>query len=126
MTGSASHRAATQAKTPPCDYRWHRCLPTDQDPPKPKKTPSLCCGCQSPGTVEADRLSERLERVTDRTRAIIAVDLNGLPADYHELRTVADRHGRALIEAEVLADCDDRAAAAGRPPDRSARRLRQV
>ncbi|MFC5720960.1 DegT/DnrJ/EryC1/StrS family aminotransferase [Streptomyces gamaensis] len=38
------------------------------------------------------------ERITDRTRAIIAVDLNGLPADHDALRRIADRHGLALIE----------------------------
>jgi perosamine synthetase len=38
------------------------------------------------------------ERITDRTRAIIAVDLNGLPADYERLRVIADRHGLVLIE----------------------------
>ncbi|QXE36820.1 DegT/DnrJ/EryC1/StrS family aminotransferase [Streptomyces sp. GMY02] len=43
-----------------------------------------------PGLVEA--------RITDRTRAIIAVDLNGLPADYDALRGIADRHGLHLIE----------------------------
>ncbi|MFJ6194859.1 DegT/DnrJ/EryC1/StrS family aminotransferase [Micromonospora sp. NPDC092111] len=36
--------------------------------------------------------------VTRRTRAIIAVDLNGLPADYDELAAVARRHNLALIE----------------------------
>ncbi|MFE2596643.1 DegT/DnrJ/EryC1/StrS family aminotransferase [Streptomyces sp. NPDC059396] len=43
-----------------------------------------------PGLVEA--------RITDRTRAIIAVDLNGLPADYDALRGIAERHGLHLIE----------------------------
>lgn len=38
------------------------------------------------------------ERITDRTRAIIAVDLHGLPADYRRLNAVADRYGLALIE----------------------------
>ncbi|MGW4239229.1 DegT/DnrJ/EryC1/StrS family aminotransferase [Streptomyces sp. NPDC004749] len=38
------------------------------------------------------------ERITDRTRAIVAVDLNGLPAPYDPLREIADRHGLALIE----------------------------
>jgi dTDP-4-amino-4,6-dideoxygalactose transaminase len=38
------------------------------------------------------------ERITSRTRAIVAVDLNGLPADYDRLRTLADLHGLALIE----------------------------
>ncbi|MCL7425465.1 DegT/DnrJ/EryC1/StrS aminotransferase family protein [Streptomyces sp. YS415] len=45
--------------------------------------------------IDPDKISER---VTDRTRAIIAVDLNGLPADYDRLREVADRHGLTLIE----------------------------
>ncbi|HEV2783361.1 MAG TPA: DegT/DnrJ/EryC1/StrS family aminotransferase [Actinophytocola sp.] len=38
------------------------------------------------------------ERITDRTKAVIAVDLNGLPADYDPLRGVTRRHGLALIE----------------------------
>lgn len=38
------------------------------------------------------------QHITERTRAIIAVDLNGLPADYVRLREVARRHGLALIE----------------------------
>ncbi|RKT53690.1 DegT/DnrJ/EryC1/StrS family aminotransferase [Saccharothrix australiensis] len=45
--------------------------------------------------IDPDRVAER---VTGRTRAVIAVDLNGLPADYAALRAVADRHGLALIE----------------------------
>jgi dTDP-4-amino-4,6-dideoxygalactose transaminase len=36
--------------------------------------------------------------VTERTRAIVAVHLYGLPADVNALREVADRHGVALIE----------------------------
>ncbi|MGC0329813.1 perosamine synthetase [Streptomyces sp. SAI-170] len=38
------------------------------------------------------------ERITGRTRAIVAVDLNGLPADHDALRAIADRHGLTLIE----------------------------
>ncbi|GAA0317859.1 DegT/DnrJ/EryC1/StrS family aminotransferase [Streptomyces polychromogenes] len=38
------------------------------------------------------------ERITDRTRAVVAVDLNGLPADHDALRAVTDRHGLVLIE----------------------------
>lgn len=38
------------------------------------------------------------ERVTDRTKAVIAVDLNGLPADYDAIRQIADRYGLAVIE----------------------------
>lgn len=38
------------------------------------------------------------ERITARTRAIVAVDLNGLPADYDALYEIADRHGLYIIE----------------------------
>jgi UDP-4-amino-4-deoxy-L-arabinose-oxoglutarate aminotransferase len=36
--------------------------------------------------------------VTPRTKAIVAVDLYGLPADLVALRAIADRHGLALVE----------------------------
>lgn len=36
--------------------------------------------------------------VTPRTKAIVAVDLYGLPADHVALRRIADRHGLALVE----------------------------
>lgn len=36
--------------------------------------------------------------ITDKTRAIVAVDYAGHPADLHELRRIADRHGIFLIE----------------------------
>ncbi len=35
--------------------------------------------------------------VTPRTKAIIAVDYGGFPADYDELRAVADQHGLLLV-----------------------------
>jgi UDP-4-amino-4-deoxy-L-arabinose-oxoglutarate aminotransferase len=38
------------------------------------------------------------EAVTSRTKAIVAVDLYGLPADHVALRAVADRHGLVLVE----------------------------
>jgi perosamine synthetase len=38
------------------------------------------------------------DKVTDRTKAIIAVDLNGLPADYDAIQKVADANGLTLIE----------------------------
>lgn len=38
------------------------------------------------------------ERITERTRAIVAVDLNGLPADYDALHGLADRHNLYVIE----------------------------
>ena len=45
--------------------------------------------------LDPDRIEER---VTERTRAIVAVDLNGLPADYDRLRAVARRHDLHVIE----------------------------
>jgi perosamine synthetase len=36
--------------------------------------------------------------ITDRTRAIVAVDMFGLPCELDELRTIAERHGLTLIE----------------------------
>ncbi len=37
-------------------------------------------------------------KITNRTRAIMAVDLHGLPADYEALRKVADKHNLVIIE----------------------------
>jgi perosamine synthetase len=36
--------------------------------------------------------------VTERTRAIVAVDIYGYPCELDELRAIADRHGLALID----------------------------
>jgi perosamine synthetase len=36
--------------------------------------------------------------VSDRTKAIVAVDIYGYPCELDELRAIADRHGLALIE----------------------------
>jgi perosamine synthetase len=36
--------------------------------------------------------------VTDRTKAIVAVDIYGYPCEHDELRAIADHHGLALIE----------------------------
>jgi perosamine synthetase len=36
--------------------------------------------------------------VTDKTKAIVAVDIFGYPAEYDELLAICDRHGIALIE----------------------------
>lgn len=38
------------------------------------------------------------EKITNRTRAIMAVDLHGLPADYDALRAIADKYNLVLIE----------------------------
>jgi len=51
--------------------------------------------------VEPDTLlidpTEVEKKITDRTRAIIAVDYAGQPCDYDALRGIADRHGVALV-----------------------------
>ncbi len=36
--------------------------------------------------------------ITERTKAIVAVDIYGYPCEHEELRGIADRHGLALIE----------------------------
>ncbi len=46
-------------------------------------------------TIDPTRIEER---ITDRTKAVIAVDLNGLPADYDRIREITDRRGLTLIE----------------------------
>jgi dTDP-4-amino-4,6-dideoxygalactose transaminase len=38
------------------------------------------------------------ERITDRTRAIMAVNLHGLPADYDEIHAIAAKHGLLVME----------------------------
>src|SRR4029450_9545658 len=51
--------------------------------------------------------------ITDRTRAIVAVDMFGFPCDLDPLRTLAERHGLALIEDA----CESLGAGyRGRPP----------
>ncbi|GAA0223657.1 DegT/DnrJ/EryC1/StrS family aminotransferase [Saccharothrix mutabilis subsp. mutabilis] len=41
--------------------------------------------------------------ITPRTKGIVAVDLAGQPADYDELRAIADKHGLFLIEDAACA-----------------------
>jgi len=38
------------------------------------------------------------ERITERTKAIVAVDLHGLPADYDEIHAIAQKYGLKVIE----------------------------
>ena len=38
------------------------------------------------------------EKITDRTKAIMAVDYHGLPADYDEIYAIANRHNLVVIE----------------------------
>jgi perosamine synthetase len=49
-----------------------------------------------PGTLLVDPAAVEA-RITPRTRAIIAVDYAGQPCDYDALRTLAERHGVALV-----------------------------
>ena len=41
--------------------------------------------------------------ITERTKAIVAVDIFGYPCELDELRTIAERHGLALIEDSAQA-----------------------
>lgn len=50
-----------------------------------------------PSTYELDPQSVE-ERITDRTKAVIAVDFTGAPCDYGALRAVCREHGLLLIE----------------------------
>jgi dTDP-4-amino-4,6-dideoxygalactose transaminase len=38
------------------------------------------------------------ERITDHTRAIVAVDIHGVPADYDAINAIAKKHGLVVIE----------------------------
>jgi len=57
-----------------------------------------------PVFVDVDRRTLNLDpaaveaAVTERTTAIVAVDIYGYPCELDELRTIADRHGLALID----------------------------
>ena len=55
--------------------------------------------------------------VTERTRAVVAVDIYGYPCELDELRAICDRHGLALIqdrarlwEPATAEACSDRTA----------------
>jgi dTDP-4-amino-4,6-dideoxygalactose transaminase len=52
------------------------------------------------GTVDPQAVADL---VGSRTVGVIAVDTLGLPADYAELRTIADRHGLFLVEDAACA-----------------------
>jgi len=47
-------------------------------------------------------LSQVEVRITDRTRAIMAVHIYGHPVDMDPVRGLADRHGLSIIEAEAF------------------------
>lgn len=57
--------------------------------------PVLCEMNYWSGCIEPARAAEK---VTERTRAIIAGNINGHPADWRKLRELADAHGLRLIE----------------------------
>lgn len=50
--------------------------------------------------IDPDRIEEK---ITDRTRAIMAVHLYGQPAAMQEIRAIADRHGLKVIEDSAQA-----------------------
>jgi perosamine synthetase len=58
----------------------------------------------TPVFVDVDPLTLNLdpvaveEAVTERTKAVVAVDIFGYPCELEELRVVCDRHGLALVE----------------------------
>lgn len=63
-------------------------------------TPVLCDVRASDYNMNPD-LVEAL--VTERTRALLPVDMHGHPADVKRLRAIADRHGLMIIEDACLA-----------------------
>ncbi|MBC7289072.1 MAG: aminotransferase class I/II-fold pyridoxal phosphate-dependent enzyme, partial [Armatimonadetes bacterium] len=50
--------------------------------------PNTCC--IDPAKIE--------ERITDRTKAIVAVDIHGMPCDYDEIHAIAAKYGLKVIE----------------------------
>ena len=63
-------------------------------------TPVLCDVRASDYNINPD-LVEAL--ITERTRALLPVDMHGHPADVKRLREIADRHGLMIIEDACLA-----------------------
>lgn len=63
-------------------------------------TPVICDVLESDFTVDPSLVEAS---ITDRTRAILPVDLYGHPADVKSLRAVADRHDLLIIEDAALA-----------------------
>ena len=92
-SSSATTRSRRPA-TPSSGRERHRSSPTSV----PTSGPS------TPQAVEA--------AITPRTVGILAVDVFGQPADYDELRAIADRHGLWIIED---AACSAGASYKGRP-----------
>ncbi|WP_285906370.1 UDP-4-amino-4,6-dideoxy-N-acetyl-beta-L-altrosamine transaminase [Pseudodesulfovibrio pelocollis] len=57
-------------------------------------TPVFADVCPDTLLIDPDKVRKR---VTDRTRAIIAVDYAGQPCDWNTLRALADKHGLSLV-----------------------------
>ena len=63
-------------------------------------TPVLCDVLESDYTMDMATVEAQ---ITERTRAILPVDLHGHPADVRALRAVADRHMLKIVEDAALA-----------------------
>lgn len=63
-------------------------------------TPVLCDVLVSDFTIDVDRVESL---ITERTAAVLPVDLYGHPADVKRLRVLADAHGLSIIEDAALA-----------------------
>lgn len=63
-------------------------------------TPVLCDVLESDYTMDIKTVEEQ---ITERTRAILPVDLHGHPADVKALRALADRHQLKIVEDAALA-----------------------
>lgn len=98
-------------------------LPTRSSPPRPvcrRPTPFRCPWTPIPRPT-ASTPPGITRHITERTRAIVAVDLHGLPADYDALRAVA-REGSCFTMATVDHESAALHATAPRPPDGEAER----
>ena len=63
-------------------------------------TPVLCDVLASDYTMDMATVADQ---ITERTRAILPVDLHGHPADVKALRAIADRHQLKIVEDAALA-----------------------
>ena len=58
------------------------------------------CVAEPPAPLTPQQLAKVREKITPRTRAVLAVNLFGHPAALHELRALCDEHGLALVERD--------------------------
>lgn len=61
-------------------------------------TPVFVDVCNDTFNIDADSFSDMYQRLETKPKAVIAVDLFGLPAEYDRLREVCDCFGMALVE----------------------------